>query len=69
MRVAGSDRDEPVGPRSGDRMLIRCDGGPSISRLEYFPPSLELREDDGVYVLVDDGPPHDWWYQFIPDGS
>jgi hypothetical protein len=46
----------------GERMLIRCDGGPSISRLERYPPPLEIEERrGGVYVLVDDGPPDRWW--------
>ena len=49
----------------GDRMLIRCEGGPSISRLERYPPPLEVEERDGMYVLVDDGPPEQWWYQFV----
>lgn len=47
-------------------MLIRCVGGPSQTRLERMPPQLEITEDDGVYVLVDDGPPQEWWYQFVP---
>ncbi len=50
----------------GDRMLIPCDGGPSRSRLERYPPPLEVDEDEGVYVLVDDGPPHTWRYRFVP---
>jgi hypothetical protein len=50
----------------GERMLIRCVGGPSQTRLERMPPQLEITEDDGVYVLVDDGPPQEWWYQFVP---
>ena len=49
----------------GDRMLIPCDGGPSTSRLERFPPPLEIDERDGTYVLVDDGPPQDWRYVFV----
>jgi hypothetical protein len=48
-------------------MLIRCEGGPSISRLVRYPPPLEVEERGGVYVLVDDGPPHEWWYDFVPD--
>jgi hypothetical protein len=50
----------------GERMLIPCEGGPSRSRLERYPPPLEVEEDEGVYVLVDDGPPHAWRYQFVP---
>jgi hypothetical protein len=50
----------------GERMLIPCDGGPSRSRLERFPPPLEVEEADGTYVLVDDGPPERWRYLFVP---
>jgi hypothetical protein len=50
----------------GDRMLIPCDGGPSNSRLVRYPPPLEIEERDGVYVLVDDGPPESWRYDFVP---
>jgi hypothetical protein len=52
----------------GDRMLIRCEGGPSQSRLVRFPPPLEVTEHDGLYVLQDDGPPELWWYLFVPRG-
>jgi hypothetical protein len=48
-------------------MLIPCDGGPSISRLVLYPPPLELVERDGVYVLIDDGPPEYWRYDFVRD--
>lgn len=44
-----------------------CDGGPSISRLETFPPPLEVGERSGLYVLEDDGPPEQWRYLFVPD--
>jgi hypothetical protein len=54
-------------PEPGERMLIRCDGGPSTSRLERWPPPLEVTERDGVYVLVDDGPVSSWWYLFVPN--
>ena len=50
----------------GDRMLIWCEGGPSQSRLESFPPRLEVEEPDGVYVLEDDGPRAGWRYVFVP---
>jgi len=50
----------------GDRMLIPCEGGPSISRLERFPPAFEIPMDEGMCVLVDDGPPEHWRYAFIP---
>jgi hypothetical protein len=54
-------------PEPGERMLIRCEGGPSTSRLERWPPALEVTERDGTYVLVDEGPVADWWYQFVPN--
>jgi hypothetical protein len=48
-------------------MFVRCEGGPSISRLERYPPPLEVEEQGGIYVLVDEGPPEQWWYEFVPD--
>jgi hypothetical protein len=50
----------------GERILIPCEGGPSTSRLSRFPPPLEITEQDGTYVLVDDGPPEQWTYRFVP---
>ena len=50
----------------GDRMLIRCEGGPSTSRLERYPPPLEVEERGGMYVFEDDGPPEQWQYVFVP---
>ncbi len=50
----------------GERMLIRCVGGPSTSRLVRFPPPLEVEERDGTYVLDDDGPVELWRYVFVP---
>jgi hypothetical protein len=50
----------------GDRMFIPCEGGPSRSRLERFPPPVEVEERGGVYVLVDVGPPEAWSYLFVP---
>ncbi len=47
-------------------MLLPCDGGPSRSRLVRWPPPLEIEEDDGTYVLVDDGPPTEWQYHWLP---
>jgi hypothetical protein len=49
----------------GERMLIPCRGGPSISRLARYPPPLEVPVDGGTYVLVDDGPPERWSYEFV----
>ena len=51
----------------GERVLVRCDGGPSQSRLVTYPPPLEIVERGGVYVLVDDGDPADWRYDWVPD--
>ena len=51
-------------------MLIGCQGGgPSFSRLVYYPPPLEIPERGGVYVLVDDGPPGEWRYDWVADDS
>ena len=50
----------------GERMLIPCEGGPSISRLVRYPPPVEIEESGGTYVLVDDGPAERWRYEFIP---
>lgn len=54
--------------RDGDRMLIPCAGGPTGWRAASFPPPLEVSVDHGVYVLVDDGPPEHWTYQYVPVG-
>jgi hypothetical protein len=51
---------------TGDRLFVPCAGGPSNSRLEMFPPRLEIDEDDGMYVLFDDGPRDQWRYVFVP---
>ncbi len=50
----------------GDRLFIRCEGGPCMSRLETFPPRLEIPEQGGLYILVDDGPVDGWTYEFVP---
>lgn len=47
-------------------MFIPCEGGPSTSRLEQYPPPLEIEEHEGTYVLVDDGPLDKWRYVFVP---
>ena len=52
----------------GDQLMIRCEGGPSISRLETFPPPLEVDERGGVYVLDDDGPVYACRYVFVTKG-
>ena len=53
--------------RPGDRIFVQCEGGPCLSRLERFPPPLEITERGGTYVLVDDGDLPDWRYLFVPD--
>ena len=57
---------EAVVLEPGDRLFVGCEGGPCASRLETFPPRLEIEERTGTYVLVDDGPRSDWRYLFIP---
>jgi hypothetical protein len=52
--------------RTGDPIVIRCDGGPRTSRPETFPPRFEVAEKGGLYVLLDEGPIADWKYQFVP---
>jgi hypothetical protein len=51
---------------AGERMLIWCDGGPSMGRAARFPPPVEIEVEGGMYVLVDDGPPEQWHYDFVP---
>ncbi|MDP1795466.1 MAG: hypothetical protein Q8K63_15110 [Acidimicrobiales bacterium] len=58
--------NEAVALREGDRMYIACEGGPCWSRLESFPPRLEVAERGGLYVLHDDGPRDEWRYVFVP---
>jgi hypothetical protein len=57
---------DPFAPREGDRILVPCVGGPSSSRLELYPPPLEVVKRQGTYVLVDDGPRKEWHYSFVP---
>ena len=58
--------DEQTVLAEGDRIFIACEGGPSQSRLEMFPPRLEVEEATGTYVLEDDGPRAGWRYVFVP---
>jgi hypothetical protein len=51
----------------GERMLLPCRGGPSVSRAERYPPRVEIGVEGGMYVLVDDGPPEQWSYHFVAD--
>jgi hypothetical protein len=57
---------EPTVLDVGDRLFIACEGGPCTSRLETFPPRLEIEERDGAYVLDDVGPRPGWRYLFVP---
>lgn len=59
-------RSDPFVPEHGERLLIRCEGGPTQSRLVHHPPPLEIDERGGTYVLVDDGPVETWRYVFVP---
>jgi hypothetical protein len=61
----GARLKQTLDVQDGERMLVPCDGGPSMSRLVRVPPPLEIDEPDGTYVLVDDGPPEQWRYLFI----
>jgi hypothetical protein len=49
----------------GDSMMIPCRGGPTGWRTAVFPPPLEVPLGDGFLVLVDEGPPEHWTYEFI----
>jgi hypothetical protein len=59
-------RGEAVELRNGDRVLVVCEGGPCTSRLEIYPPRIEIEEREGTYVLADDGRRDDWRYVFVP---
>lgn len=57
-----------AGVEQGERMLIPCaGGGPCTSRLENYPPPLEIEERGGMYILVDDGLPDRWRYDWVAD--
>jgi len=73
--AAGTERHSPdfydqaeefVVLDEGDRLLVPCAGGPSTSRLETYPPRLEITERGGTYVLEDGGPRAEWRYRFVP---
>lgn len=53
----------------GDRVFIRCEGGPCLSRLVTVPPPVEIQERGGMYVLDDDGSPDEWSYFFVTADS
>jgi hypothetical protein len=50
----------------GDQMFLQCKSGPCTSRLERFPPPLEIEEREGTYILEDDGPIEECRYLFVP---
>ena len=52
----------------GERMLLWCEGGPSMARGTVYPPPSEIEVAGGTYVLVDDGPVEGWHYEFIASG-
>jgi len=52
----------------GERMLLWCEGGPSIGRATVYPPPLEIEVEGGTYVLVDDGPIEQRHYEFVREG-
>ncbi len=54
---------------TGERMLIWCQGGPSLGRAVHFPPPFEIAVEGGTYVLVDDGPPEHWHYAFVSEAD
>lgn len=47
--------------------MIRCEGGPTTWRAATYPPPGEFVVDDGVYVLIDDGSPDQWAYEFVAE--
>lgn len=53
-------------PQPGDRLFVRCEGGPSSSRLVVHPVPLEIEERGGIYVLDDDGTQGEWVYLWVP---
>lgn len=63
--AAGLGMRQTRAMRDGDRMMLPCVGGPTVWRAAAFPPPQEIEFDDGVYVLVDDGPPEYWKYAFV----
>ena len=47
-----------------ERRFVRCEGGPSWTRLVHGEPPVEIEEPTGTYVLVDDDP-DDVHYLFV----
>lgn len=57
-----------VAMKPGERMLIPCSGGGlCISRLVDYPPPLQAEQRSDMYILVDDGPPDQWRYDWVPE--
>ena len=52
-------------PSGQERALV--DALTGMARALRFPPPLELDVDGGLYVLIDEGPPEQWTYRFVPD--
>lgn len=50
-------------------MMLPCQGGPTGWRTATFPPPVEVEVGGGLYVLVDDGPPEGWSYEFVAVGA
>lgn len=53
----------------GERMLVPCVGGPTAWRAVAFPPPFEVEAEAGIYMLVDDGEPSTWHYEFVGAGG
>ena len=51
---------------TGERLFVWCDGGPAALSGSPVPASApQIEVDGGIYVLVDDGPPEHWRYEFV----
>lgn len=53
---------------AGRRFPVTTVASSSAASLTY-PPPLEIDADNKMYVLVDDGPPEQWHYVFIPSDN
>ncbi len=58
--------EPPSSPQPGERIFVRCEGGPCLSRLVESPAPLEIEDAGGLYVLDDAGGHDDWVYVWIP---
>lgn len=52
-------------PEPGDRVFVRCEGGPCTSRLVDWPVPLEIEDRGGLYVLDDHGGLDEWAYLWV----